>query len=254
MPTLPDEITCKDVEQLPLIHGSYSLSENLESIRKIGLIPKHSRNITPIDRCVRKQDCVFLRVARTFTNGDGELLMVDPSILENGDIQYYPLDLEAICNEILHYIQNQRNILSAQIKNRELLLRIMDNTRKQLALPESMVDIKKANKLYDTMVESSAFSEYLRSYLITKNEMYRLLALKWKNNGCNASDFFFRHPFSQEWEVNEEICVPKKIEPRHILGFWNRQKYFDFGIPVSPRKKEINDFFVKHLYSKMTAT
>ena len=253
---LPNEITYKDIEQLPLVHGNFSLSERLKSIREIGLIPKYSNNITPIDHCARKQDCVFLRLARTYYNyGNGELLIIDPSILENANIQYYTIDLERIGNEILRFIQNQHNILAAHIRNKDFLLQIIVNTRSQLALPElENIDIKNSNKLFDTMVKSSIFSEYLRSYLVSKNEMYSLLASKWKNTACNASNFFTRHPFSQEWQVNEEICVPMKIEPRYILGFWNRQVYSDFGIPVSSRKKEINDFFVECLYSQKVAT
>ncbi len=239
----------KKIDKFPLVHGGNYLKNNLDSICNDGLLPQKSSNITPIDVAVGKDKCVFLRVSRVYANyGSGELLIVNPEVSNKTGVIFYSRDLQGIGHEIKRFLSNPNYQLENFVTNQDILIKITHPYRKILSsLSDNLSEQKLRNKLYNKFEKSKEFTDYLNLYSKTKDELYKILLEKYESNQCSLFDFFTRAPYSKNWLINEEICIPNRIEPEYLLGFWDKVQYTYFGSSCSSETKEILDVFIETL-------
>lgn len=210
-----------NIRDIPFVHGSFDLSNKLNSILKKGLLPT-GRNIKEIDKVAGNKNCVSLRIARINANfGNGELLIVNPDISNKSGVRFYANEIFGIGNDIRRYIYENK------FERKDRILQI-DNLKKIIA--SLSVD---SNNSFEKLICSPEFKSYLSIYILSKDEFYKIFEEKCRKNNINIEDFFKRIPSSEMWRVNEDICIPDAIEPKYILGYWNGKTYLDFKRNVS---------------------
>jgi hypothetical protein len=223
------------IREIPLVHGSDHLSDHLSSICKKGLLPI-SRNIKDIDKIAGNGNCISLRIARINVNfGSGELLIVNPDITNKSGLRFYSNEIYGIGNDIGRYIHNKQferpdRILQID-KLKQLISSISDNT----------------NNVFEKLLYLPEFKSYLSSYILSKDEFYKIFEEKCRGNNISLEDFFKRTPLSDIWMINEDICIPDVIKPKYILGYWSGEKYSDFNRNVSSSTKDYVKKFISVL-------
>lgn len=237
------------IENLPLVHGSYNLGEKLDSILRNGLVAHRTRNITPIDAAAGKDKCVFFRLARSLANyGDGEILIVNPDVANGLGVRFYARDLQGVGNAIRRYLQNPQSELPDFIRDQDDIIKMTNSIHKRLLSQDCQeIGVILANKVYSELEKSKEFAHYLSLYAITKKELYKILVKTWRSNHCTLFEFFERSPYADDWGINEEICVPEVVRPQFLLGYWDGDKYTDFGRQLSSDLQEMLEQFVLSL-------
>ena len=208
-----------DFEFMPLVHGSYNIKENIESILGDGLHAMSTSNITEVDTLLKKDNCVFLRYGRSrFNYGDGEILIIDPLVAKEKTPRIFLFDPQGVFNKIREYLSSG-----------------------YLATPSYLTDVESVKEEFkanydsvETFVRSAWFVDYLKSYETSWEILVTIFKQKFRENEVTLCDFFERHPFDQKWFISEEIGIPLVINPEYILAYWDKVELHEFRSAYHP--------------------
>jgi hypothetical protein len=214
-----------DFKSMPVIHGGYNLKEDLESILSNGLRVKSTSNITNVDRLVQKENCVFFRYGQFCTYGNGEILIVDPQVVVDKQTKIFEQDVEGVYNEIRKYLLNPS-------------YRVQQYTKNLPAVRREFIDIFQGQDV-NRFLESAWFVNYLKSYSTDWSSLVTTFVSKFKNSSATLCDFFNRHPFDLEWNINEEICIPESVEPKYILAYWDKTNFYKFRDGIASETQQM---------------
>ena len=237
------------IKNIPFVHGGQYLSSNLESILQIGLNPK-GRNIKEIDIAAGNGNCISLRLARVHANfGSGEILVIDPDVSDLPGVRFYTRELYGIGNDIRRYLTGSGFEQPDSILHKELLNKIISSEREKTV---SRGLSTSGNDLFAKLTRSPEFREYLSAYALSKNDFYKKFEKKCSLIGCTLQEFFERYPYSNEWQINEDICIPEVVQPNFLLGYWDGNDFRNFGRILPAPRQEIFEEFVQSLKNAKT--
>ena len=226
-----------NVRDIPFVHGSFNLSNNLNSILKKGLLP-YGKNIREIDKVAGNGKCISLRLARVHANfGDGKLLIIDPAISDKTGVRFYTNELYGIGNDI------RRHLYDLNFEHPDRIYEI--NKLKQIIA--SVIENENTNNGFKKLLYEPQFKLYLSSYILSKENFYRIFEEKCQQYNISLQDFYKRTPLSNNWMINEDICIPDIIEPKYILGYWNGEKYKKFKRDINSSIQLLIDRFISSL-------
>jgi hypothetical protein len=220
----------EELRKWPLMHGTLQTQQELEDIRRSGLIAtKPKVNSFDYDYELGRINFVFLAPASFRLNygfGCGSVL-VDSAILQRKDLRFSDRDLgEAVdCLKILA----QGHGYCGAARETDTLLHLLEQEKSTLPdfCPEDVVK---------QVIRSQKFKDYCsKNYDLTETEFFKSVEAQAKSFSLSLERYFVR---GGTWRLQEEILVPRTIEPEFLLGYWDGRCWVEWRKATDPHARD----------------
>jgi hypothetical protein len=207
----------------PLLHGSLHLRRLREAIRASGLHASGSAgcqaNSFDYDTILGRTDYVFLAPPSIRGYGLGNVVVVDPSVLEIEGARGALYDVGDVVRQIERLIKEPNCLMPTWVCDRAQLADLVGRNR---SLIEHDADVERApanirplvieDRTKKRVISSPEFGDYVSRYEMEPDAF--LTALVEQNPGLTMRDFFQR----EGTVMQPEFLVPRDISPSHLLG------------------------------------
>lgn len=238
---LDQPVTEDEIRQYPLMHGTLLWPERAESIRHTGLlapsVANDASNSFEYDRVLGRTEYVYL-APPTFhgSYGFGTFVLVDPVVLDIPGNRYSALDIGEAVAAVRITLDGGVFAHPWKVSAYDVLQRLVSDWCRTVAEDDwSPIDV----------VASPAFREYYdHHYWLDQQEWLTGLAEASHSRGFSFRAYFERRNGST-WNLSEEILVPQRIDPAHLLGYWDGSRWHSWASPsTSASEARLNAFLI----------
>jgi hypothetical protein len=215
-------LVAEELRKWPLMHGTDRTGQELEQIRREGLVAGSASNSQDYDRELGRTDFVFLTLASFLVNYGWCAILVDSAVLERKDLGFSDQDVRVAIDCLKILIEDGRDVYCGEAKNVDGLYRIVEAQR-------GATSDANGEQLFAKVICSPEFkTHYHQHYELSEVDFWQHVQKAYK--GRLLYDFFCRS--NDPW-LQEEISVPK-VEPELLLGYWDGSHWVEWRKASTP--------------------
>lgn len=246
----------QELRQWPLVHGSFNLVKYCDEIRDKGLLaptftskPTNSRWE---DQLLGRDKYVFTAPIRIKNGyGLGELVLIDPLILETPGIRYALYDVVEFIKQVRCFLESDKSkfadfVITPESLQQMLLTekrRVVDRLEQNIHDPGSF-DAIVVDRTLKNFLRSPEFEKYWAAYELNAQSFFDALAQKCAAVNYNLEKFIVR---DWKWDYSEEILVPQCVKPDYLFGYWDGRTWFPWNQPKNESTSKRLELCVERL-------
>jgi hypothetical protein len=218
-------IIAHDLRRLPLIHGSLFLNDFWDQVQSGGIrVSPNAKRVstTEWDVALGRHKFVYLQPAAVHrTYGMGDIIIIHPAVLDTPGVHGLVNDpgspgglLQQLEVSLVFGPESFEHSVGQYIRDSELAeAMIKAASRVNASNSGDWHRARQAELLRQDLLPSLYQKRCLRPF-----DFYKTLASDCNRRGFTIADYLNRTIHT--WPFSEELCVPEKIDPEHIIGRW----------------------------------